>query len=739
MENLKILFEKAKIKYIVNVDDCYVAASVPEQYEIMKFLCENIDKAIQFFDEIGVDSFAETILALEDERNDYIEALVNDLTEENIHLFIKKYFNYSIEEKKALERFCEELKSNGTIIDYKKIPSIKEATDFFNVLEKNLDVDSDRRVLWMIDKDFQKTNGSSDDGLNLISDFLAKSKPFNIYALTSAQVGDMDNTSFRQRLTNDVSETLLACVIHKHNIIDRKYKDLYKQMYFGFRENYSGIIIDELKSNLSSSALTAGETIKSLGDEAVYKVFLAGSKSEGVAPLETFQRLLLIILKADIAKKLCDNYDKISKLIYDYSTLCSWCSTKEDIEQDFKKVESMRRSECYDDTVNRMFSPVSYGDIFLINETPYLLVAQSCNIVLRKDGYRKAQCATLVQIEMLDKSDESHYLLEYFKPNKKHCVSYNNIINLDFNVLDLCCLNQDGELKLKNDFSLEDVSYRYSDGANIALKSIIDHNRTLIDNYRSLETKRNELSMEELLQKIRTIFKDNSTELSASFEDGVQFNGRRLCRLNQNITDDICKRYAEYHSRKGLDFDFARQYKIHEFDIKYNFDFSILSFDEGTALRQLLNSYKYYQSEDLKNDKLKTEINNDFNIMYNKEFLHNESKNNIGKVDLNGKTITLDSQYIPIKLHNNIICDVLNVKNNILTIKIPKETLNEILVNKSSGTYPEGTTLPQIKISNKHVTFSFGIGQPLIFDNEAYFTRELEFVFTLNDGINLEF
>lgn len=739
MKNLKILFEKAKIKYIVNVDDCYATASVPGKYEITKYLVENIDKASSFFDEIGINSFSETIFSLEDDRNDYIEELVNYLTEENIHLFLKKYFNYSIEEKNALESFFEELKSNGTIIDYKKIPSIKEANDFFDVLEENLDVDSDRRVLWMIDKDFQKTNGSSDAGLNLISKFISIGKSFNIYALTSAQVGDMDNTSFRQRLTNDVSETLLACVIHKHNIIDRKYTDLYKQMYFGFRENYSGIIIDELQRNLSSSALTAGETIKSLSDETVYKVFLSGSKSEGVVPLETFQRLLLIILKADIAKKLCDDYDKISKLIYDYSTLCSWCSTKEDIERDFEQVESMRRSECYDDTVNRIFSPVSYGDIFLINEKPYLLVAQSCNIVLRKDGSRKAQCATLVQIEMLDKSDESHYLLEYFESNKKYCVSYNNIINLDFNVLDLCCLNQDGDLKLKNDFSLEDVSYRYSDGTNIALKNVIDHNKILIDNYRVLETKRNELTIEELLQRVRTIYKDNSTELSASFEDGVQFNGRRLCRLNQNITDDICKRYAEYHSRKGLDFDFARQYKIHKFDIKYNFDFSILSFDEGTVLRQLLNSYIYYQSENLKNEKLRAEINNEFSSMYNKTFLHNENKNNIGKIDLNGKTITLDSQYIPIKLHNNTIYDVLNVKDNILTIKIPKETLNEILINKSSGRYPEGTTLPQIKISNKHVAFSFEIRQPLIFENKSYFTRKLEFVFTLNDGIILDF
>jgi len=738
MEQLKILFEKAKIKYIVNVDDCYGTDIVPDKFTIAQYLNNNIDTAYLFFSEIGKVSFKDTVDSLDDERYDYIEALCNDLTDESIRAFTQKYYGNVDVEKNALEQFCQELKDDGIIIEYKKFSSKSEATNFYGNMGDCLNVNANNRVLWMIDKDFQRTNGSPEDGLNLISDFISRNNPYNVYALTSAQVEELNNTSFRELLTNDASETLLACIIHKHNIIDKNYQELYKQMYFGFRENYSGTIIEQLNFNLESSAKAAGDIIKSLGDETIYKVFLAGSKAEGVAPLDTFQRLLMIILKKDIAQKICDNYDIISRLIYDYSSLCSWCYTKEDTEQDFKKVEDMRRSECFDDTINRMYSPVSYGDVFLINNSEYLLVAQSCNIMLRKEGVRKAQCATLVQIEESNNGDDSHYILEYFKDNNRHCVSYNNIINVDFSVLDLCCLNENGKLTLADDFSLETVSYRYSDGLNILLKKTIEHNRTLIENYNILKSKRDELSLDKVFDMVRKIYKDNSTELTASFEEGIEFNGKRICRLNQNITDDICKRYAEYHSRKGLDYDFAQQYKIYEFEVNYNFDFSLLNLDSIEVHRFLLRSYKYYLSKELENDKLKSEVNVEFSQKYCMDIFHTESKSNIAKVDLKNKTITLDASYIPVKINNQIVKDVLCYKDNIFSIKVPKELLGEILVTKIQGTYPNKETFPNLKIANNQATFSFNVGQSLVFNDNVHVSRELKFKFNLQEGIVLE-
>ena len=86
-----------------------------------------------------------------------------------------------------------------------------------------------------------------------------------------------------------------------------------------------------------------------------------------------------------------------------------------------------------------MFAPVAYGDVFLINEIPYLLLTQSCNVVLRNDGTRKALSATLVKIiPETDKDKDSHYVIEYYESQQKRSIAYNHIINVEFNVLDLC-------------------------------------------------------------------------------------------------------------------------------------------------------------------------------------------------------------------------------------------------------------------------------------------------------------
>lgn len=740
MDNLRILFEKAKIKYIVSVDDCYDSNIVLDKFDISKYFIENTDDAIAFCNEAGLTSFEETLSSLEGDNVDYIDAFVNTLSDVQVELFQKKYYAPPDSEKKALESFCQNLKDKEIIIDYKKVSSIQDSESLYDDLEENFDIGEENRVLWLIDNDFQKTNGSSQDGTKLISKFITLNKPNNIYALTSAQTStDTDNDAFRAGLDNeDYSQTLLACIIHKHKIIEEAYDDLYEQMYFGFRENYSGTIIEHLKSNLSSAATIAGDTIKSIRDEAIHKVFLLGSKSEGVSPLETFHRLMMVILKTDISKQLCKNYDVISKLIYDYSELCSWCATKSDKKGDFEKIEKIRRDECYDENINSMYSSVSYGDIFLINNKHYLLLSQSCNVMIRSNGQRKSQCATLVQIECLDKSDESHYLLEYYNPRKKHCVSYNNSINIDFLVLDLCCLNADGELSLNNDFKFEEVKHRYTDGMRIALLDTIKNNIKLINEYKEIESKKDELQIEEIISKVREIFKDNTTELTANFSNGIIYNGKRICRLNQNITDDICNKYSEYHSRKGLDFDFARQYKVYEFDLIYNFDFITIGLLEENI--NLQKKYKYYHSEELNHSELKNKINADFSNYYRKEILQTTNNNvKIPKVDLSNMTIQLESCHIPIKINGKIHYDVIAFDNDIITVKIPKEYFVDNLLSKNNRVYENEDNSTKITISNSIISFDFINGQPLIVDNKDILDKPCEFTFTVDNGIVLGF
>lgn len=737
MENLKLLFEKAQIDYIISVDDCYTPNNHLDEVGIAKYFNHHHDIAVDFCNEIGLNSFESTLSFLEGDNMDYIETVVGELTAEQKELFQNRYYVADDTERIGLMNFCQNLKDHQIISDFKTISTITEAQRIHNEMSLESD-ESSKKVLWLIDDDFQRTNGTSKDGTKLIKDFIENPKPNCIYALTSAQLNsDTNNTSFREEFENIAnSNLLLACVLHKHKILEKAYNELYKDMYLGFRENHSGTIIGQLNSNLELASKSSASTIKSLKDDAIHKVFLLASKSEGVSPLETFQRLMMVILKTDISNEICTNYDSISKLIYDYSELCSWCETNWNDKDNVRKIGEIRRDECYDKNINKMYAPVSYGDIFIINDSPYILLTQACNVIIREKGDRKAQCATLAAIECSDIIEGSHYLLEYFDPSKKHRVNFNSVINVDFSALDLCCLNADGQLCVSRNFEIDDYKHRYTDGTVISLKKTIKHNLSLLSEYEEIKNNKNSLSTDELIQKIRTIFKDNTTELTASFSNGIRYNATRLYRLNPNLTDDLCKKYSDYHSRKGLDFDFAKQYKILEFEWRYDFNFAAIGCTHEKYVS--LKRYQYYLSEKLTDTKLKSQVISDFKHYYDTTVLVGADLPITSvKVDLKHFKISVDANSIPIRVNENNCSGILSYKNDVLTVSIPKPYIESKLLHhqnaKSTNTYNN----QPIHVSNKTVAFQFNVGQPLHIQCAELFDLPLTLSFSNTENITL--
>lgn len=735
MENLKLLFEKAQIDYIISVDDCYTPNNHLDEVGIAKYFNHHHDIAVNFCNEIGLNSFESTLSSLEGDNMDYIETVVGELTAEQKELFQNRYYVADDNELIGLMNFCQNLKDHQIISDFKTISTITEAQRTHNEMSLEYD-ESSKKVLWLIDDDFQRANGTSKDGTKLIKDFIENPKPNCIYALTSAQLNsDTNNTSFREEFENiSNSNLLLACVLHKHKILEKEYTELYKDMYLGFRENHSGTIIGQLNSNLESASKSSASTIKSLKDDAIHKAFLLASRSEGVSPLETFQRLMMVILKTDISNEICTNYDNISKLIYDYSELCSWCETNWNDKDNVRKIGEIRRDECYDENINKMYAPVSYGDIFIINGSPYILLTQACNLIIRKGGDRKAQCATLVAIECSGVIEESHYLLEYFDPSKKHRVNFNNIINIDFTALDLCCLNVDGHLKIANTFKLDNYIHRYTDGTFASLKKTINHNMFLMSEYKEIESKKNSFSTDELIKKARAIFKDNTTELTATFNDGICYNAKRQCRLSQNLTDDLCKKYSDYHSRKGLDFDFAKKYKIYEFE--WGYDFKLETIGLTHEKYNTVKRYQYYLSEEMSDSKLKAQITSDFKNYYLTTVGDDSVLNNI-KIDFKSSKISIDCSCIPIWINNKEHKNILKYKDGFLIIALPKLCIQKRLLSSENAEYKNEYNDKSILVSKKTVELEFKLRQPLKVQCTELFDSTLEITFSNNDNITL--
>lgn len=734
MHNLKLLFKKAKIKYIVSVDDCYDTSITPDKFQAIQACLDNQKLFKTFCIEISREDVLDVLANLDEEYNDYIEGVINDLSEEHMDLLYKRVIPYINIEQSGLESFCEELKSHKIIEQFVKLPSTKDAFDFYSNIEPVFPSVGEDKVLWLVDNDFSKTGGSSEDGKILIEALIQKSNYGHIFALSSAQTNLTDsNDIFRNSLSNNNhNEPLLACLIKKHNIISKQYSDLYDDMYLGFRENYSGEIIKKFRDVTEHAATESCDTISSLSDETINKVIFLGSKIDGISPIETFQRLMMIVLKFDISKNIGQNYDELSKLIYNYSELCSWCDINKTTGEDFTVVESLRKKEYYDENINKTYTSIGYGDIFKINSKYYLLIAQSCNVSIRDSGERKANCATLVEIKSNANSSLSTIPLEYFKSQINSCVSFNDTINVDFSVLDLCTINSDGSLFLPEGFNIDIVKFRYTNGALLSLTNVIQHNLILKSKYKELIQKKNEMSIIEIIKSTREIYKDNTLELLVDFENGIRYNGYRVCRLNKDIMDNISKRYSEYHSRKALDFDFAANYKPMTFDLIYNFDLSLIGINKERF--NFIPKYTYYKTDHFdKPQSFKKDIEKQFATYYKNLIKLDQNIISGHKSNLENMSIEIPNNFIPVVFGDTTYIDILDYKDSKIHIKLAKKIIADKLVNKSNGTHICNTSNSSMIISQHFVTFIFEQGQPFEYKNLEYVKNELTFTLSHNE------
>lgn len=719
MEKLKELFSKAQIKYVISVDDCHRVSEQPDDYAIKTNMAKNREDTVAFFVSINREDFADIIQDFSPaEIFTFVDSCFDDLEQDELKAYVCSYMkDHQVESsaKAALSTLLEELKSSAVIEEFCTFTNREDAQQCFDNIYDRFNVGTDKRVLWMIDKDLSQSGGSSDSGVELIKNFIAVHKPNNIYALTSAQLAGTSNDAFRKSISENLTEndTLLACVVDKHHITEKQYSQLCDQISCGFRQNYSATIVKALYSIFSSASISANETIEKFGDDTLYKVLFESGRAEGISPIDVFQRLLLIIIREDILKQISEKYDEVAKLVHDYSQLCDWCGVLHKDYQDYEVIREARTSECYDLHVNKRFLPVASGDVFAIGDAHFILIGQSCNLTIRENGERTAQCAMLARISKADESQGnpiSKYGLHYLFKNEYWSIDFNDCINVDFSVLDLCALNANGKAELLDEYDLSNVKYRYTKAVYKKLDKTVAHNRQLISQYRELADKyaKKEMLFDDLCEAIRSIYKDNSTEVSASFRGGILFNICRKSRISNDILEDILKQYSEYHSRKGLQHDFAKEYRTIPCALKYDIDWTSYGIDETTVDRVLPSKYIFYQSGSCKNEDLKRIINAEFKEYYTAHvFAQSDLKPaEQWKWDFKGKLFTLTGKDIPVRVGNTFYTDVIkNGKDGQCTYKIPKSILAGLKV-KQNGTFKaeNGT---QLTIANNYAVFSF--------------------------------
>jgi len=208
--------------------------------------------------------------------------------------------------------------------------------------------------------------------------------------------------------------------------------------------------IESIKAMAVKLAATASETMKSglkMMDPATFdRLIIANSMEEGCWEFEYLSRIMQVYFSRGIKvemKRVFDDFQKQTNSLRDFHD-----GTKSEcVNKDL--LGTLQKEECYDDIeyINRIYSAISNGDIFLINENHFILLAQPCNLAIREDGRRSYDLdqAFLVPIYGSEKQVGTFCeKLQYPFNGELFHVSFVNRQRVSLSMLDLVSYNQNG-------------------------------------------------------------------------------------------------------------------------------------------------------------------------------------------------------------------------------------------------------------------------------------------------------
>jgi hypothetical protein len=592
MESILELFNVNNIRYIVSVDDCYI--NELDEILLLGDIIENPEKYDEKFKSIRPDfNLLQTMKYPDNIKEKMIEKFLLDFsTDEKIE--INKLFSTKDQllttQKDNLLNFLNDLQKIGAINEYKTFGSVSEAREFLKDGIKDLwDPSEEKKVLWLIDREFGE---KSNEGFKLLEDFCSENYQWNIGILATQNTSDIKS----EEQFNSFLEVVSAGILGENKnliwLIDKDLIDINSSEKFvetimlGLRRNYTFKITNFLSNTISIGIQEALVSFKDIEQSTINNIILKFSNQEGTSIIETLTRVLMALTKYDMNEKIAENFDNIHKIIDNYEKLCEKITI--DSIANLDEVFQFRNKEKYNNHVNEHYYPVGFGDIFRINELEYILISQPCDIQIRGDkGERNLQQATLLRITKTKPEHESYSVLEYYHKTETYYVLYRETLLIDFTILDLCSMNENGKsvLKLSELNKPLTFPYRYNFGQRKRLEKVLGLLGDVYNQKKDILT-----TFEQIKKYISNSSDKNIEEINSTLDNYIyrsekyweplltvnnlkivdeelRYPVERICRLEELFTTNIMLEYSSNSSRLGLPGDYGSHFRHTEYKI----------------------------------------------------------------------------------------------------------------------------------------------------------------------------
>lgn len=451
------------------------------------------------------------------------------------------------------------------VIDTLFDQNIKKITpsDWKNKKQEILDRLLTKKILFLFDNDWGI--GETSVGIKEIKEILGAeniSKEKVFCALYTHTVDPGDEYSKRKIFSDS-----LDIEIDRFLVISKKHE---KESFVSlFRTTALIPTLHSFKDSLIDNMQLISEEIKNYFTDEIdildlEYILLDVSENEGDFETETLYRLHKNIhYKKYNSKILLD--DTINKTIKKMRTI-KQISKKIKVLKPKKTFEIMN-NELYDTQINMINCPIKSGDIFEFNNKQYILLAQPCDLMIRKNGERAytkyRRFVNLLEISKQDKPNTSPglKLLKYHKEDEKYYyINFTRALKIELNLLDLCTYNIEGILKI----DLKEISIVHRLNSMVSrynkLHTYFNNLFTLIKelhNKSTLDPKQKQVLERKILV---ADYSDFLLNLSVDVENKIiDFGLKRAMRVNKDIAHDALLNFMNFNSRLA-----------HEVDLDYN-------------------------------------------------------------------------------------------------------------------------------------------------------------------------
>jgi len=299
-------------------------------------------------------------------------------------------------------------------------------------------------------------------------------------------------------------------------------------------------------------------TVESLVGHSVYdldRAIYENSLKEGSSELDVLARILLLQQRVATQKGYFTDKQLMSELVRLRALRSMTELAKEQDKAPFQgKLQQWKKEEVFDpkDIVNKLYSPLSCGDVFEIMGTGkrFALLAQPCDLMTRGDnGSRRAKEGIFVALEETKpKSEEKARFYEIKNMAEKGgpwFIDFQKSASVLLNVLELAVFNEDGLVQISKDQVPADFILP---GWKLRFEKILKKVKNINPKTESPKPLAC-LSLSENLQHC-------SGEWNA---DGKTwgFKYQRVGRIRSPYAEAILGSFAAYHTRAAFDHDFA--------------------------------------------------------------------------------------------------------------------------------------------------------------------------------------